>query len=55
MQMEIDMTRLINAFRKLPSPANRQKLQTYLNQHMMAACVASPEDLEFLKVHGFDF
>jgi len=47
------MTRLINAYRKLPSPANRAKLQAYLNKHMMAVCMASEEETAFLRAHGF--
>jgi hypothetical protein len=47
------MTKLISAYRKLPSPTNRTKLQTYLHRHMMALCLASPEELAFLKANGF--
>jgi hypothetical protein len=47
------MHRLLNAYRKLPSPSNRNKLQTYLNKHMMAVCLATPEEVTFLKAHNF--
>ena len=47
------MSKLITAYRKLPSPTNRAKLQTYLNKHMMAVCLASPEEIAFLKAHEF--
>jgi hypothetical protein len=47
------MHRLINAYRKLPSPSNRTKLQSYLNKHMMAVCLATPEDIAFLKANNF--
>ena len=47
------MQRLINAYRLVPSPANRAKLQSYLDRHMMALCLASPADVEFLKTHQF--
>jgi hypothetical protein len=47
------MQKLLNAYRKLPSPTNRAKLQQYLNKHMMAVCLASPEDIAFLKTHEF--
>jgi len=47
------MTRLIVTYRKLPSPTNRAKLQTYLNRHMMAVCMASPEEVAFLRAHQF--
>ena len=53
-QLEIiTMKKLLDAYRKLPSPSNRTKLQTYLNKHMMAVCMALPEDIAFLKAHNF--
>jgi predicted nucleotide-binding protein len=48
------MKRLLNAYRKLPSPSNRLKLQQYLDKHMMAICLATPEDQAFLKAHQFN-
>jgi hypothetical protein len=47
------MSRLINTYRKCPTPTNRAKLQAYLNKHMMAVCLATPEELAFLKAHDF--
>lgn len=47
------MSKLIDAYRKLPSPKNRERLQTYLNKHMMAVCLATPEEIAFLKTHEF--
>ena len=47
------MNRLINAYRKLPSPTNRRKLQAYLDKHMMALCMARLEDIEFLRINNF--
>lgn len=47
------MSRLIAAYRKCPTPSNRAKLAAYLQKHMMAVCLATPEELEFLKVQGF--
>jgi hypothetical protein len=47
------MSRLINAYRKVPTNANRQKLQTYINKHSMAVCMASIEDTEFLRANNF--
>jgi len=47
------MQKLINAYRKLPSPTNRQRLQAYLRKHMMAVCLATPEEIAFLKAHDF--
>lgn len=48
------MTKLINAYRAAPTEANRTRLQKYLNKHMMAVCMASQQELAFLKTEGFD-
>lgn len=47
------MTKLINAYRKLPTPSNRRKLAAYMQKHMMAVCMATAEELAFLKANGF--
>jgi thioredoxin-related protein len=47
------MSKLIERFKKDPSPANRQRLQDYLKRHMMAVCLASADEREFLKTHQF--
>ena len=47
------MSKLIATYRKLPSPSNRAKLQAYINKHMMAVCIASQEDIAFLKANEF--
>ena len=47
------MTRLINAYRKLPSPTNRRKLQAYMAKHEMAVCLLLPEEVAFLAANGF--
>lgn len=47
------MTKLLNTFRAAPTEANRRKLQAYLNKHMMALCMARPEDIEFLRINNF--
>jgi hypothetical protein len=47
------MSKLIATYRKLPSPSNRAKLQAYLNKHMMAVVLATPEDIAFLKANEF--
>jgi len=47
------MTKLIETFRANPSDKNRAKLQAYIARHMMAVCIASKSDLEFLKTNGF--
>jgi len=47
------MIRLIVAYRKLPSPTNRRKLQAHMDKHPMAVIIASPEDLDFLRKNEF--
>jgi hypothetical protein len=47
------MTKLINAYRALPTPTNRNKLQTYLNKHMMAVCLATADEVAFLRANEF--
>jgi hypothetical protein len=47
------MTKLINAYRALPTTSNRNKLQNYLNKHMMAACLATAEEIAFLRANEF--
>ena len=47
------MSKLINAYRKCPSPSNRAKLQKYIDRHVMAVCIASADEIAFLKAHQF--
>ena len=47
------MQKLLNAYRANPTPANHAKLQKYLDKHMMAVCLALPEDIAFLRAHNF--
>ena len=47
------MSKLINAYRKLPTMANRDKLQKHLNKHMMAVCMATAEEIAFLRANEF--
>lgn len=47
------MSKIINAYRTLPSPKNRERLQTYIRKHTMALCLATPEEIAFLKAHDF--
>lgn len=49
------MSKLISAYRKLPSTTNRNKLQAYINKHMMAVCMATQEELDFLRANDFSF
>ena len=48
------MTTLLNKYRTAPTPSNRAKLQAYLDKHMMAVCLATPDQIAFLKTHGFN-
>ena len=47
------MQKLLNAYRTNPTPATHAKLQAYLNKHMMAVCLALPEDIAFLRANNF--
>lgn len=47
------MSKLINAYRALPAPSVRAKLQAYLDKHMMASCMASAEEIAFLRANNF--
>ena len=47
------MKKLLEPFRNAPTQANRDKLQKYLDKHMMAVCMALPEDIAFLKANEF--
>jgi hypothetical protein len=50
---ELNVSRLIEIYRKCPSPSNRAKLQAYLQKHMMAVCMATEQEIAFLKAHEF--
>ena len=45
------MGKLINKFKAEPTQANRVKLEKYLAKHMMALCMATPEEIAFLKAN----
>lgn len=47
------MTKLIEAYRQNPTPANHVRLQAYINKHPMAVCLVDPGDVRFLKANGF--
>lgn len=47
------MNKLIQAFKTDPSDKNRAKLQAYLQKHMMAICMASPDEQQFFAINGF--
>ena len=48
------MSKLITAYRKLPSPTNRRKLQAYLDKHMMALAMATADEIAFLRINNFN-
>lgn len=47
------MTKLLSTYRAAPTAANRLRLQNCLTRHMMALCIATVEEIEFLKANGF--
>lgn len=47
------MNKLLEAFIANPTEQTRAKLQAYLNKHMMAVCMATPEQQNILKSNGF--
>lgn len=47
------MSKFLAAFRAVPTAANRAKLQKYLDKHMMAICMASDDEIAFLKANEF--
>jgi hypothetical protein len=47
------MNKLLKAFIKNPTEQNRAKLLAYINKHMMAVCMATPEQQQILKSNGF--
>ena len=47
------MNKLLEAFVANPNEKTRSKLQAYLNKHMMAVCMATPEQQQVLKLNGF--
>lgn len=47
------MSKLIAKFKACPTPSNRAKLQAYLDKHMMALCLATPEEIAFLRANEF--
>jgi hypothetical protein len=47
------MSKLIRNFLAYPSDEARARLQKYLTRHPMAICLATPEENQILKQHGF--
>ena len=47
------MSKLIAAYKKMPSPTNRQKIVAYMQKHPMAVCMLSVEETQFLVANDF--
>jgi hypothetical protein len=47
------MEKLLAAFVTEPTDANRKRLQSHLQKHMMAICFATPAQVAFLTANGF--
>jgi hypothetical protein len=47
------MSKLIAKYKACPTPSNRAKLQAYLDKHTMAVCMATVEEIAFLKANEF--
>lgn len=47
------MLKLVNAYRKLPSPTNRRKLQEYITLDYVALCKLSSDNIAFLRANNF--
>lgn len=45
------MQRLIKRYSRMPSPTNRAALAAYIERHGVRD--AEPEDVDFLRAHGF--
>ena len=48
-----EMEKLLAAFVTNPTDANRKRLQSHLQKHMMAICLATPAQVAFLTANGF--
>lgn len=47
------MSKLIQKFQAAPTEANRVRLTQYLRMHSMAVCMATADELSFLKSNEF--
>lgn len=47
------MNTLIQQFKAKPQPTQRKRLQRYIDSHPMALCIATAEDIAFLKSQHF--
>ena len=47
------MSKLIHSFKCCPTSANRKRLVVYLAKHPFAIIGATPDELEFLRIHEF--
>lgn len=49
------MRKLINTYRRLPTPANRRRLQAYITKYPMSWVLATETQREFLRANEFTF
>jgi len=47
------MRKLINTYRRLPSPTNRRRLQAYIQKYPMSWVLATESQSEFLRANEF--
>jgi len=49
------MRKLINTYRRVPTPTNRRRLQAYIAKYPMAWVLATEPQREFLRANEFTF
>jgi hypothetical protein len=49
------MRKLINTYRRLPTPTNRRRLQAFINKYPMAWVLATTPQRDFLRSNEFTF
>jgi hypothetical protein len=49
------MRKLINTYRRVPTPTNRRRLQAYITKYPMSWVLASETQREFLRANQFEF
>ena len=47
------MRKLINTYRRLPTPTNRRRLQAFINKYPMSWVLASQTQRDFLRANEF--
>lgn len=49
------MRKLINTYRRVPTPTNRRRLQAFITKYPMAWVLATEPQREFLRANEFTF